>query len=653
MKIEFRSFATRLSIYTLTFVIVIFTIIIAVFYTYNRNKVTTHAIERTHGLLNNMATQIGSNLTIVENSLRQSEWMVREMRDSPDSLYKVVASVIESNDLIVGSAIAFEPFYLKDSEEYFMIQAYNDGERIACQRLGGKKYDYPCMDWYLIPKLLKRSYWSEPYYDEGGSNMIMATYSLPLYNERGEIYAVFTANISLSRFTDMVDQLRPYDSSHSFLISRTGNYLTHYDREKIMTETIFSNAFGSDSPELEHIGREMIARHTGTFAFHDEGQPSIAFYASIPTIGWSVCNICRKDLILSELYSTSRNILYLFLVGVLLLFVFTYSVIKRLVRPLEDFSRVSQVIASGRFNEDLPVIKSNDEMKKLCDSFSFMQHSLSQYVEELRQTTANKERIESELSIAREIQMGMIPKSFPSFPERKDVDIYAFLCPAKEVGGDLYDFFIGDGHLYFIIGDVSGKGVPASLFMAITRSLFRTLSPGEFSPAAIVSRMNKSISGNNESNIFVTLIIGILDLRSGSLKLCNAGHNPPLMVTSDGQVSYMDLKPHLFVGIMEDYVYTDEIVNMEEGSRLFLYTDGVTEAENNSAELYGEERLLDALKSCYTQNARGMVDWVVHSVKEHVQEADSSDDLTIFIIHYESKIKNSHHDNRERDPIGE
>lgn len=653
MKMQFRSFATRLSIYTLTFVIVIFTVIIAVFYSYNRNKVTVQVMESTHGLLDNMVQRIGGNLTMVEHSLRQAEWMVKEKLDSPDSLYKVVASVVENNDLIVGSAIAFEPFYFKESEKYFMLQAFNDGERIVSQKLGGKKYDYFCMDWYLLPKLLKRSYWSEPYYDEGGSNMIMSTYSQPLYDEGGEMYAIFTANISLSQFTDMVDGLKPYDSSHSFLISRTGSYLTHYDREKIMTETIFSNAFGSKSPELEHIGREMVAGHTGTFDFLDEGEPSIAFYTSIPDIGWSVCNICRKDVILSELYSTSRNILYLFLVGVLLLFIFTYSVIKRLVRPLEDFCRVSQVIASGHFNEELPVVRSNDEMKKLRDSFAYMQRSLSEYVEELQLTTANKERIESELSIAREIQMGMIPKSFPPFPERKDVDIYAFLAPAKEVGGDLYDFFIEDGRLYFIIGDVSGKGIPASLFMAITRSLFRTLSSGELSPAAIVSRMNNSIAGNNESNIFVTLVIGILDLRCGLLKLCNAGHNPLLLVAPDGRASYMDLKPHLFAGIIENYVYVDEVMNLERGSKLFLYTDGVTEAENTSAELYGEERLLDALNKCGTQSACDMVNAVVHSVEEHVKGADPSDDLTIFIIHYKPEIKSSHHDNRERDPISE
>lgn len=164
------------------------------------------------------------------------------------------------------------------------------------------------------------------------------------------------------------------------------------------------------------------------------------------------------------------------------------------------------------------------------DSLVYMQQSLSGYVSELRTTTASKERIESELSIAREIQMGMIPKIFPPYPEREDVDLHAILHPAKEVGGDLYDFFIDNDRLYFVIGDVSGKGVPASLFMAIARSLFRTLAQQATSPAEIMSKMNRSISENNEANMFVTLIIGILDLKTGSLRFCNAGHNPPIII---------------------------------------------------------------------------------------------------------------------------
>lgn len=260
---------------------------------------------------------------------------------------------------------------------------------------------------------------------------------------------------------------------------------------------------------------------------------------------------------------------------------------------------------------------------------------------ELKETTASKERIESELSIAREIQMGMLPKIFPPYPDRNDVDLHAILHPAKEVGGDLYDFYMDDNHLYFLIGDVSGKGVPASLFMAITRSLFRTLSQHVLSPAKIVTEMNNSISDNNESNMFVTLIVGILDLETGILKLCNAGHNPPILIYPDGQVSYLEFKTQIFVGVVEDFKYSDEEVVLEKESKLFLYTDGVTEAENINKELYGEEKLLEMLSDNASSDVRTTVNVVVDSIASHVKEAEASDDLTILLIQYEPGTANN------------
>lgn len=231
--------------------------------------------------------------------------------------------------------------------------------------------------------------------------------------------------------------------------------------------------------------------------------------------------------------------------------------------------------------------------------------------------------------------MGMVPKTFPPFPGRHDVDLYAILQSAKEVGGDLYDFFIEGDRLYFIIGDVSGKGVPASLFMAIARSLFRTISRKIESPAEIVTAMNNSISENNESNMFITLIVGILDLQTGTLKLCNAGHNPPALILPDGSVSLLDMKKHLIAGIMPDYVYSDEIINLEKGTKIFLYTDGITEAENTAKDLYGEKNLVKTLAANTHQDIHAMVNTIICSVAFHVQMADQSDDITILAIHYE------------------
>lgn len=641
MKLQIKSFATRLSIYIISFIIIVFSVIMAVFYTYSRDKITEHAVQHTHGLLKNMATQIDGLLMTIETTMHSSKWVIEENLSNPDSLYRIVAAVVRDNDLIVGSGIAFEPEFYKSKGYYFMPFAFMNGDNVVIQALGSKEYDYPCMDWYLLPKLQKEACWSEPYYDQGGGNIIMTTYSMPLIDKNGHVFAVFTANISLSQFTDMVDELKPFELSHSFMLSRYGGYLTHPNREKIMNETIFSNAFESKDSDYEHLGREMIAGKTGTVYFEDEGHASYAFYTSIPNIGWSVCNVCPGDVILQELAIISRKIIYLFIAGVALLFFISYYIIKRLAHPLEDFSKSARDIAKGRFDVKLPDVKSKDEMKDLHDSFEYMQKSLSEYVEELRVTTVVKERIESELYIAQEIQMGMIPKTFPPFPARKDVDLHAILRPAKEVGGDLYDFFLEGNKLYFAIGDVSGKGIPASLFMAITRSLFRSLSAHKLSPGEIVKSMNDSISENNDSNMFVTLIVGILDLETGLLKFCNAGHNPPLLIKPDGSVSFMKIKQNLFAGIMEGFEYEDEEIILETGTKLFLYTDGITEAENQIQELYSEKRLIEIVEENAHKDVKEIVESTLDSVASHVKEAEQSDDLTVLVIHYKSKsVKN-------------
>ena len=645
MKTTFSpSFARRLSIYVLSFTLIVFVTLMALFYVYSHEKVTNYAIERTHGLLNNIATQISSQLSSVETTMNQSIWMLERNLDSPDSLRRVVTAIVENNPLIVGSGIAFTPNHYKKKGKYFMPYAsicHNDTKEITYQVLGSQYYDYPCMDWYLIPALLKKDYWSEPYYDAGGGNLIMTTYSKPLYNRSGEMYAVFTANISLSQFTDTISKLRPYQSSYTYLVSRHGSFLTHANRAKIMNETIFSEAFADGNAQQEQVGHEMLAGHTGTLRFDNRGKDSYVFYTTIPNIGWSVCTVCPSSIILEELDTTSRQLIYTFLAGILALFLIVYSVIRRLTRPLEKCSESARAIATGRFDVELPPVHSKDEIKHLHDSLVYMQNSLSTYITELQQATATRERIESELSIAREIQMGMIPKIFPPYPDRDDVDLHAVLQPAKEVGGDLYDFFIDNNRLYFLIGDVSGKGVPASLFMAITRSLFRTLSHQAISPAKIVTEMNASIADNNESNMFVTLIVGILDLSTGKLRLCNAGHNPPLLIHPDGQVSFLKFKTHIFAGVLDDFQYTDEEMTIEKGSKIFLYTDGVTEAENSSKELYNEERLLETLTLHAPSDVRTTVNAVVDSVNNHVQEAEASDDLTILVIHYKLKRTNN------------
>ena len=252
-----------------------------------------------------------------------------------------------------------------------------------------------------------------------------------------------------------------------------------------------------------------------------------------------------------------------------------------------------------------------------------------------------KERMESELTIARNIQMAMLPTRFPPFPDYPGLNAYGVVVPAKEVGGDLFDFYIRDSRLFFCVGDVSGKGVPASLVMAVTRSLFRSFTTYIDSPAQIVTQMNESLSGEgNDQNMFVTLLMGILDLSTGRLQYCNAGHDAPIHVQSGKEFRPLDCVPNLPLGVLSAFTFTDQQAQLEAGDTLFLYTDGLTEAENSEHELFGMQRIEQAIAQWKAEmTAAEQVEAMQAAVATFVGEAEQSDDLTLFAIRLLSKME--------------
>ena len=244
-----------------------------------------------------------------------------------------------------------------------------------------------------------------------------------------------------------------------------------------------------------------------------------------------------------------------------------------------------------------------------------------------------KERIESELNIARSIQMAMLPTRFPPFPDHPDINAYGVVIPAKQVGGDLFDFYIRDNRLFFCIGDVSGKGVPASLVMAVTRSLFRSFTSYIDSPAAIVAQMNDALAGEgNNQNMFVTLLLGILDLATGELRYCNAGHDAPIHLSSDSACT-LTCEPNLPLGVLAGFAYHEQNAQLAAGDALFLYTDGLTEAENADKQLFGPDRVMNTVNSWNgDMTAAQQVEAMQHAVATFVADAEQSDDLTLFAI---------------------
>jgi sigma-B regulation protein RsbU (phosphoserine phosphatase) len=307
---------------------------------------------------------------------------------------------------------------------------------------------------------------------------------------------------------------------------------------------------------------------------------------------------------------------------------------KTISRPITDLTEMTRRIAGGDFTQRID-IRSKNEIGILAASFNEMTRRLNESIEHLKETTAAKERIESELKIAHEIQMSMVPKTFPPFPDRQEFDIYATLIPAREVGGDFYDFFfIDDQRLCFAIGDVSGKGVPASLFMALTKTLFRAIGGRQNATAELIlSRLNGEICRDNDSCMFVTVFCGVLNVRTGQVEYSNGGHNLPY-VLSNGAVMPLPKTTGMALGVIESADLHAGQILLKPGDRLVLYTDGVTEAMDKEDQFFSESRLETTLHGVNGLSSKGVIERIVKAVQGFSTGAPQSDDITLLALGY-------------------
>ena len=635
-KIKFRkSISGRLMVRVLIVSAIIFTLTFAIFLRMAANKMREEATEHAQRELSNTIHQIDAVLHGVEIAVENTAWIVPHRLSSPDFMYDVTERLLQNNDFIYGCAVAFEPDYFPSEGHYFSPYSYrNEQGEIKSMQLGNDTYDYHYMDWYQIPKLLNKPYWSEPYYDEGGGEKMMTTYSKPLYDSEGKLYAIITADLSLEWLTELVGKIQVFENSYNLMVSRNASYIVHPDHNLILNETIFSSTYGDEDESLKKLQDDMVHCRAGEVLRTKGGQKFFVFYSPVETTQWVVAIVCPRSELYMEVKMLRNLLIGLGVIALLLMIVMNYNGIRKVVEPVEDFSDVAKKIAKGDFTAELPQIKTQDELKELHDSFEYLQHSLVEYIEELKSTTANKERIESELRIAHNIQMGMLPKIFPAFPERDDLSLSAKLIPAKEVGGDLYDFFIEDEKLYFIIGDVSGKGIPASLVMAVTCRLFRSVASHLDKPEEIMASLNDSLSDGNESGMFCTAFLGILDLKTGELVYCNAGHNAPLIIDTNGHVMPMRVEPNLPLGLFGGFTYGGQEMKLDRKMMLYMFTDGVNEAENNDKELFGDARLVALLKQNAFKTPGEIIEQTFAEVAHHANGAEQSDDITVMCLKY-------------------
>ena len=539
-----KSFSSRLSLFVLLIasgLMLGVAILLGLFSSSSIRQVSRNMAQQ-H--LNRSILEIEQVITEVERAVDNLDWVVLQNLDDEKFLYQVT----RANPNIVGSAIAFEPGYYK-GRKYFSPYSFigDQTHELRSIQLGNEDYDYPTLDWYQIPKLLGKPYWSEPYYDDGGGGQRMSTYSMPLKDEDGKIIGIMTADISLDWLSDWVNSIRPYRNSFTMMIGRNGSFIAHPDSTKVLNETIFTVAMDLPDTTAFQLGKDMLAGKRGMQRFSLNGKDSFMVYGPISN-GWSMGIVNLYGDIFSSVRRFNMFLVITLLLGLIGMFIGCRNMIRRLTMPIVEFTNSAMTIAKGNFQAMIPEVETQDELKKLRDSLDYMQRSINEYIGELKTTTASNERYESELNIAREIQMSMLPQNFP---QREDCSLFAMVQPAKEVGGDLYDFVdVGDS-LFFLVGDVSGKGVPAALFMAIARAAFRFIGALGLPMREVVRRVNDCLCDGNTNEMFVTLFAACLDLKTGDMVYCNAGHNPIVLIGPDGKSSFLQAKPNLAAGLFE------------------------------------------------------------------------------------------------------
>ena len=642
MKKFKQSFAAQLSVFVALLATLIFLSAFGTTFYYARKKIMEGAEGKALCHLDNTVLRMSNILNSVEIATTNMLPFVLRNIEKPDSMFAYSRLILQSNPYIIGCSISFEPYYYKSRGKYFSAYSCVKDGAIVTEQEGSETYQYQYMDWYQIPKLLNRPYWSDPYIDlpDASSDIVvdeqMCTYSVPFDDKYGNFVGVISVDISMKWLSHLVSTLRPYKNSHTIALGRGGVYLVHPDTAMLVKHTIFTETLENDVPQIVELGKAMVEGKRGMMKLTGEnvrgGEDSYVFFTPFKRVGWSVALVCPKSDVFADYNGLKILLIYILAIGILMMMVVCILVIQRRLKPLEKLAKSANVIAKGNFTQEIPIINSDDEIGSLSRAFRDMQHSLENYIEELKATTAKKERIEGELQIAHDIQMGMIPKIFPTIPEYEDIDAFALLKPAKEVGGDLYDFIFIGKKFYFVVGDVSGKGVPASLIMAVCRNLFRTVACKELLPAQIVSSINDILSEGNDSGMFVTLFVGVIDLQTGKMKYCNAGHNPPVVVEKEGKAKFMQVQSNIPAGLFEGYDYVEEEMETVNNKLLFVYSDGLTEAEDNEQRMYGEEKLIEELSGKESLMARDVVQGIEQSVASHADGAAQSDDLTMMAI---------------------
>ena len=508
-------------------------------------------------------------------------------------------------------------------------------------------YNFFESSWYTQAKEAETLIFTDTYLDGYGRGETISC-AAPFYDAADNFAGVVSMDVLISDINDSVIAMDHVNGAYAFLLDTNGKVIA---APEAFRDTVGNNIVTDDKTRLHGIADQILSGKSG-IAATDQAYYA---YAPIEGIDWilgvyfptSVITEKTDDItaVISENTSnTAQSIqnsillaITIFVAGFIIIVIGVYFISKvfadRVVQPLQILQKDVQMISEGNLEHRAKIIQ-DDEIGELANAFNNMSASLQEYIKNLSSVMAEKERIGAELNVATQIQADMLPSIFPAFPEREEFDIYATMQPAKEVGGDFYDFFlIDDDHLAVVIADVSGKGVPAALFMVIAKTLLKNRAQMGDSPAKVLEVVNNQLCENNKAEMFVTVWFGVMQISTGKVVAANAGHEKPIIRKADGEFEIFKDKHGFVMGGMEGMKYKEYEFEIEKGGCLFVYTDGVPEATSSDSELFGMERLVQVLNEEKDAPLPDILKSVKGSIDKFVKDAPQFDDITMLALY--------------------
>ena len=599
----FHSLTTRLIVWTLVLTGAVYVTTIGLSNREGRRTAIAQAEREAHNATEAAARAAEDVLDTVEASTAALARSVSELHPAPDALGRLVDR--------------FSSDHRETVAQYAVILPGHDEAAPA---------------WYRDTRDRDTAGWSEPYRDAGIGSTAIVTWAVPIRGADGRFGGAAAASLSLEFLSAAVREVHLGASGFAVVISRRGLLVAHSRRD---LSTGVHDPLAELSPDLRALVDPIIRRaqtgESGFAAVPVDGRVFRLTFRPIAHPGWFIATAYAEDELLAEVTRLQRTQITLAASGLAILAVAVVILSRRITRPLTALAASAGRLATGDLDGPLPEAGSHDEVGDLTRAFHHMRDSLKEYIHNLKETTAAKERLEGEMKAARRIQADMLPAPTAG-GGAAGYELSATLVPARAVGGDLFDHFEQNRRVFFLVGDVSGKGVGAALFMARAKTLFDAVAADERNPGAVLSTINRSLCRQNETGMYVTAVCGVLDLETRAVTFATAGHEPPILLASDGRSTPLEGDGGRVLGLMEIGDYPVTVRTLEKGDALVMYTDGVSEAQDPAGEFFGTERLLEATGRQAAGSASAITAGLLEDVKTFAATAPQSDDITILTL---------------------